>query len=215
VRRLRVAVRVFVIVVAAITVYVGVTFVQVYDASQRDRSSTAQAIIVLGAAQYNGRPSPVLQGRLDHALELRAAGVAETIVVTGGKQACDNFTEAAAGYAYLREHGVPDEDILREERGHSTWESLAASARFLEPREISTVVLVTDGYHAFRLQAVADDLGLDASVSPSAEGGTRRELARETLAVAVGRIIGYDRLVDLEPSTPARDLCPEGDVTSG
>jgi uncharacterized SAM-binding protein YcdF (DUF218 family) len=206
-RRLTLAVRVFTIVVAVIAVYLGVTFIQVYDASQRDRSAPAQAIIVLGAAQYDGRPSPVLQRRLDHAVELRDAGVADTIVVTGGKQECDRFTEAAAGYAYLRGRGVPDEDILREEGGQSTWESLAASARFLRPRDIHTVVLVTDGYHAFRVEAVAEDLGLEASVSPSDEGGTARELARETLAVAVGRIIGYERLVDLEPADPAPQVC--------
>jgi uncharacterized SAM-binding protein YcdF (DUF218 family) len=213
-RRLRRASQVATVLLAALLIYVGITFVQVHGASQRDRSeATADAIIVLGAAQYDGRPSPALEGRLLHARDLWVEGVSDTIVVTGGKQACDRFTEAAAGYTYLRENGVPDESILREEQGHSTWESLAASARFLRERGMTSVVLVTDGYHALRVQAVADDLGLDASVSPSREGGSARELAKETIAVAVGRIVGYKRLVDLKPQ--GRDVaepppCPEG-----
>jgi uncharacterized SAM-binding protein YcdF (DUF218 family) len=203
-----------VVLVAALLIYVGVTFVQVYGASQRDRSAaTADAIIVLGAAQYNGRPSPVLEDRLLHARDLWVEGVADTIVVTGGKQACDSFTEAEAGDTYLRENGVTEGVILREEQGHNTWESIAAAADLLRAQNKTNVVLVTDGYHAMRVQAVADDLGLDASVSPSNEGGSARELAKETLAVALGRIVGYERLVDLKPREPGdvepAEPCPE------
>lgn len=186
----------------AVVLCLGVTFVQVYRASIRDGAQPADAIVVLGAAQYNGVPSPVLQDRLDHALELYEGSLAPRIVLTGGRQKGDRFTEATAGYNYLRARGVPDEDLLKEVDGSSTWESLAASARFLVTQELTTVVLVTDGYHAYRVEAIAEDLGLDASVSPSETRlswrGELRQLGRESVAVALGRVIGYDRLFRLD-----------------
>jgi uncharacterized SAM-binding protein YcdF (DUF218 family) len=197
----RLARGVLVVVVLAVA-YLAVTFVQVYRASRHDGARAADAIIVLGAAQYDGRPSPVLQDRLDHALALYEEGQADQIVLTGGRQEGDRFTEATAGYNYLRDQGVPDEALLKEVDGTSTWESLRASARFLLSRELDTVVLVTDDYHAYRVEAIAEDIGLDATVSPtdSRLSGTAqlRQLARETAAVAVGRIIGYDRLFRID-----------------
>jgi uncharacterized SAM-binding protein YcdF (DUF218 family) len=187
---------------ALLVAYVAITFVQVYRAKDHDGAREADAIIVLGAAQYNGRPSPVLQDRLDHALALYEAGLADTIVVTGGRQAGDRFTEATTGYNYLRDRGVPDEALLKEIGGTNTYESLAASARFLRERDLTSVVLVTDGYHAFRVGAIASDLGLDAAVSPTetrlSNTAELRQLARETLAVSVGRIIGWNRLFRLD-----------------
>lgn len=198
----RLIVRSVLLALVLLAAYVAITFIQVYRASRHDGARPADAIIVLGAAQYDGRPSPVLQDRLDHALELYEADLAPRIVLTGGRQEGDRFTEATAGYNYLREHGVPDEALLKEVDGKSSWESLAASARFLIARDLTTVVLVTDDYHAFRAGAIADDLGLDASVSPSdtrlSGAGELRQLTRETAAVAIGRIIGYDRLVRLD-----------------
>lgn len=182
--------------------YVGVTFVQVYRASRHDGARPADAILVLGAAQYNGRPSPVLQDRLDHALVLYEAGIAPRIVLTGGRREGDAFTEAAAGYNYLRDRGVPDDALLREVQGSNTYESLAASARFLREAGHLEVVLVTDGYHAKRVDSIAADLGLDSTVSPSANrlssSAELRQLVRETGAVSVGRLIGWDRLFHLE-----------------
>ncbi|MGH9275765.1 MAG: YdcF family protein [Acidimicrobiales bacterium] len=183
-------------------VYVGVTFVMVYRASRHDGARAADAVIVLGAAQYNGRPSLVLQDRLDHALTLYEAGLAPRIVVTGGRQAGDVFTEATTGYNYLRAHGVPDEALLKEVGGRNTYESLAASARFLRDLELTDVVLVTDGYHALRVRSIAEDLGLRAAVSPTdtrlSRAGELRQLLRETAAVSVGRIIGWNRLFRLD-----------------
>jgi uncharacterized SAM-binding protein YcdF (DUF218 family) len=188
--------------VLACLVYVAVTFAMVYWASRHDGARQADAIIVLGAAQYNGRPSLVLQDRLDHALALYEAGLADTIVVTGGRREGDRFTEATTGYNYLRAEGVPDEALLKEVGGTSSYESLAASARFLVERDLLEVVLVTDGYHALRVEAIAEDLGLEASVSPSLSrlSGTSelRQLVRETAAVSVGRIIGWNRLFRLD-----------------
>lgn len=199
---MRRAFRAAVLATALLVLYVGATFVQVYRSSRQDGAVAADAIIVLGAAQYDGRPSPVLQDRLDHAFALYEADYADTIVLTGGRQEGDRFTEATTGYNYLRQRGVPDEALLKEVDGTSTWESLSASARFLIDRDLTKVVLVTDGYHAKRVGAIADDLGLDASVSPSRNRlstvSELRQLAKETIAVSIGRVIGYDRLFRLD-----------------
>jgi uncharacterized SAM-binding protein YcdF (DUF218 family) len=178
--------------------YIVVTFVQVWLASRSDATPSSDAIVVLGAAQYDCRPSPVLEQRLDHAYELYVDGVAGTIVVTGGKQAGDRCTEASASADYLRGKGVPDEDLLLEVQGRNSWESLAATGHILRDRDLTRVVLVTDGYHALRVRAIADQLGLDPAVSPSHSGGSLGDLVRETAAVGVGRVIGFDRLVDID-----------------
>ncbi|HET9607989.1 MAG TPA: YdcF family protein [Acidimicrobiales bacterium] len=181
-----------------LVLYILVTFVQVWLASRRDAAQSADAIVVLGAAQYDCRPSPVLVQRLDHARALYTDGVAGTIVVTGGKRDGDRCTEAQSSADYLRAAGVPDDDLLLEVQGRSSWQSLAATSHILRDRGLTRVVLVTDGYHALRVQAIADQLGLDASVSPSQRGGSPGELVKETVAVAVGRVIGFDRLVDID-----------------
>ena len=106
------------------------------SAPRRTQRGPSDAIVVLGAAQYDGRPSPVLAARLDHALELYDDGVAPMIVVTGGRQPGDRFTEATASATYLHEHGVPDAAILRETTGRSSWESLAAAGAV--PRRSAT-----------------------------------------------------------------------------
>jgi uncharacterized SAM-binding protein YcdF (DUF218 family) len=190
--------RVALALLVLLAAYLAATFVQVHRASTRDGARPADAIIVLGAAQWNGQPSPVLQERLDHALELYEDGLAPLVVLTGGKQEADTFTEATTGYNYLRDHGVPDEALLKEVDGTSTWDSLRATRRFLAERGADEVVLVTDDYHAYRVEAIAEEIGFDATVSPtdSLLSGTRqlRQLLRETAAVSVGRIIGYDRL---------------------
>ena len=183
---------------ALLLAYVLFTFVQVWLASRRDDARPADAIVVMGAAQYNCRPSPVLEERLQHALDLYQSGIAGTIVVTGGKQEGDRCTEATAGAEYLMANGVPEADLLRENQGANSWESLAAAARILRDRDMTRAVVVTDGYHALRVEAIADELGLDAVVSPSHKGGSLRNYAEETAAVSIGRIIGFGRLVHID-----------------
>lgn len=198
-RLLRIATRLLLLVVAVAVAYLAVTFVQVLAASDHDGARPAQAIVVLGAAQYDGVPSPVLANRLDHAAELYREGIAPLIVVTGGRQEGDRFTEAEASANYLAtEHGIPGGDIERETTGGNSWETLTSAARFLREDGIDDVVLVSDGYHAMRIAEIAEELGLDAAVSPAPGNAPLSHLARETVAVAVGRIIGYDRLVRLD-----------------
>ena len=195
---LRLAVRVTLVLLVVGIGYLAVTFVQVWQASRSDGARASDAIVVLGAAQYDCVPSPALEHRLDRALALYEEGVAPRIVVTGGKRAGDRCTEAEAGALYLLARGVPDADILREVKGRNTWESIAASALFLTERGDTRVVLVTDDYHALRVRAIADELGLEPVVSPVGANATLRELAKETGAVAVGRIVGFRRLVDID-----------------
>lgn len=183
-------------VVAVVLVgYVAVTFVQVWRAAGADDRSRTDAVVVLGAAQYDGRPSPVLRARLDHALGLYRDGVAPRIVLTGAKQPGDRFTEAFAGYRYLRRAGVPDEDLVVVDDGHSTWDSLAAMARVARRRGWERLTLVSDAYHDRRLEGIAGELGLDVTVSPVPGTSRPARLVRETGLVAVGQVVGYGRLL--------------------
>ena len=192
---LRWLVRIAVGAAAVVVLYVGVTFGQVWWASRSDDSATSDAIVVMGAAQWNGRPSPVLRGRHDHAVALYEEGVAPLVVVTGGKQDGDATTQGRSGYDYLRERGLPDEAIKVEVDGTNSYEELSASALILDRSQVGDdVVIVTDPYHALRVSEIAEEVGLHPHVSPTDASSGARELARETVAVALGRLVGYRRL---------------------
>ena len=198
-RAFRIGTRVVLAGVAVLFVYLSVVFVQVWMAARRDDARPADAIIVLGAAQFDGRPSKILAARLDHAIDLYRRKIAPVIVVTGGKQPGDRFTEASTGAEYLHEHDVPDSAILRETTGRSSWQSLEAAARFLKARNMRSVVLVSDPYHSARIEDVAHDVGLKAATSPTRTSpikgaGEWRRFFTETIRVAAGRIFGYGRL---------------------
>lgn len=200
--RLHLFIQVVLAVNLIVLLYLGVVFVEVWQASRGDDARPVEAIVVLGAAQYNGVPSEVYEARLAHAADLYHRGIAPTVVVTGGRAEGDRFTEASAGAAYLHRRGVPDADILRETSGRNSWESLAASARFLQDRGIQDVVLVSDGFHSERIDAIADEVGLDGHVSPAPDspiGGAEewQRLGSETVKVAVGRLIGFRRMMSL------------------
>jgi uncharacterized SAM-binding protein YcdF (DUF218 family) len=188
------------VILAAAILYLTVTYVQVWLASRKDQARPAQAIIVLGSAEYNGTPSPDLQARLDHAYDLWKRGLAPTLVVTGGRQAGDRFTEATAEANYLLTRGVPDASILREVNGKDTWDSLAAAATFLKQRGIRRVLLVSDPFHDARISAMAGELGLTGYVSPTRTSpitgvNNIEHLGKEAVEVALGRIVGFRRLM--------------------
>lgn len=204
----RLARRLTTLFVAAVLVYFAVTFVQVWWASRHDDSREVGAIVVLGAAQYDGEPSPVFRSRLDHAASLFEEGLAPVVVVTGGRQEGDRLSEGQAGYGYLVRSGIPESALRLENAGENSWESLAAASRFLRDEGVTDVLLVSSPYHALRIRHIAGELGLDGYVSStrtSPEGfGTQVEhLARETVAVGVGRVIGYGRLVRLDQGVRA------------
>ncbi len=177
-----------------VVAYLGVIAVQVVTSANADEPTEVDAIVVLGAAQYDGTPSPALQGRLDHALELFDQGLAPQIVLTGSKQPDDRFTEAFAGYRYLAERGVPAESLTIVDDGESTYESLAAARRVLRDQGADRVLLVSDSYHNRRLQGIARELGMEPFVASTSGSPSVGQVIGETGRVAVGEVVGYRRL---------------------
>lgn len=179
-------------------VYLVVVFVQVTRAGNAaiGASADGDAIVVLGAAQYNGEPSPVLEGRLDRALELWSANAAPLIVTTGANQPGDTFTEGFAGFRYLRNEGVGENELVVVVDGGDTYESLLATANQLPSGE-RRVVIVTDAYHALRSEEIAEEVGLTADVVAAAEEMTVQRRLQETAAVALGRIVSFRRVSNL------------------
>ena len=135
--------------------------------SQQDQRRPVDAIVVLGAAQYNGRPSPVLRARLDHAVTLYREGYAPLVVVTGGIGRGDTTSEALVGQRYLVAREIPEEDIVVQPVGRSTRTSMTAVGDWLRERNLRRVLLVSDPFHMFRLRLEARRIDLDAYTSPT------------------------------------------------
>lgn len=174
-RRRRVAVALFGVVGA---LWLG-SAVRVFWLASHDRAARADAIVVLGAAQYRGKPSPVLRARLDHAVELFAQGFAPRLVLTGGIAEGDSASEAAVSRTYVLQAGVPDSAILLENDGRTTEQSLKAVARLLAARGMERVILVSDPFHLFRASVVARRNGLVAQTSPTRTDDAWGRLVRQ------------------------------------
>jgi uncharacterized SAM-binding protein YcdF (DUF218 family) len=188
---------------ALVFVYVLANLTTVWWASTRHDTTRVQAIVVLGAAQYNGVPSPDLAARLSHALALYHQGLAPIIVVTGGRQPGDTYTEAEASADWLAARGVPQAAILREVDGRDTWQSLDATAAFLHDRKINSVMLVSDPYHEERIKLIADEVGLHPHLSSTTTSPIRGMsvvpyFAKETVEVSIGRIVGFRALAHVD-----------------
>jgi uncharacterized SAM-binding protein YcdF (DUF218 family) len=198
VSRLRTVAAVLLGAVALAFLYIAGSWLQVREMGSRTPEGSADAIVVMGAAQYDGRPSDMLQRRLETALEMWNDGRAKWVAVTGGKMEGDRFTEAAASAAWLADRGVPADMILREETGASTWESLLALAPVLRDNGVSSAFVVTTDWHVARSVLTLRELGFGASPASAgpAQGSTARWW-REALAVGAGRIIGFGRLYSL------------------
>jgi uncharacterized SAM-binding protein YcdF (DUF218 family) len=171
---------------------------QIWDQSRRDEARPADAIVVLGAAQYNGEPSRVFQARLDHAAYLYREGFSDTVIVTGGKAEGDRFTEAEAGSNYLvAQEQVPSTNILQEDRGRTTLESLKAVATIADENGIESLLLVSDPMHSERIKRMAQDLGFeDAYVSWASyvELNRSRSTKLKELVREIGSLISYELL---------------------
>lgn len=154
------------VVVLALAVWAASAVLVVYWGS-RDEAAAADAIVVLGAAQYVGRPSPVLRARLDHAIDLYQKGYAPLLVLTGGVGDGDTTSEAAVGRRYANKAGVPESAILTEEHGRTTTESLYAVSALLHQRGATRVILVSDPFHVLRLRVLAQRLDLSPMTSPT------------------------------------------------
>lgn len=167
--------------------YLGWTAADIWQTSKRDERGKADAIVVMGAAQYDGRPSPVFQARLDHARELEKAGVAPLIVVLGGKRQGDRFTEAQAGAAYL-EQSLPATAVTGVGLGRDTLESLRNLQDLASRRDLDRLVIVSDPLHLARSQEMATDLGYRTTVSPPRDApASPATLVRETLTLTYYR----------------------------
>jgi uncharacterized SAM-binding protein YcdF (DUF218 family) len=193
---------VFTILVVAAGAYFAVSFWQVRAAGRTDQARPVDAIVVMGAAQYDGRPSPQLAARLDHVVALWGQGLAPVVITTGGKQPGDRFTEAQASAEYLVARGVPRSAILQENSGSNTYESLQAVADLADASGVDDVLIVTDPYHALRSRLTAEEVGLTAYVSPTPTSvvtgwGAQRRRVGEAAGVAIGRVIGFGRLSGL------------------
>jgi uncharacterized SAM-binding protein YcdF (DUF218 family) len=151
----------------AVAIAAGAATFQIWRQGASDEQRPADAIVVLGAAQYDGRPSPVFEARLQHAVALYKAGLADAFVVTGGKLPGDRTTEAAVAREYAIAHGVPATAIFGEDEAHNTLTSLTAVAAAMEQRGMTTAIFVSDPTHMLRVLRIADDLGIDAYGSPT------------------------------------------------
>jgi uncharacterized SAM-binding protein YcdF (DUF218 family) len=188
-----------VVVVGLATAYFLVNLWLVHRTGNSDQARSVDAIVVMGAAQYDGRPSPQLAARLDHVVELWDRGLAPLVVTTGSKRPGDRFTEAQASAKYLQDRGVPA-DAIEQVGGATSYDSLHEAADLLHGRGLDSVLLVSDPYHSLRIRLTSEELGLTAYVSPTStspvRGRTRfwREV-KEAAGVSLGRIIGFDRLL--------------------
>jgi uncharacterized SAM-binding protein YcdF (DUF218 family) len=174
------------------------TGVQVWLTSRHHDARPVQALVVMGAAQYDGVPSPDLVARLQEADSLWKQHLASTIVVTGSKETGDQYTEAQASATWLEQQGVPGANIV-EVGGDDSWTNLSLAAAALHQRGLTKVLIVTDGFHEDRSLAIASNVGLQAWPSPTTNSpikgwATFPYYAKETVGVALGRIIGYSRL---------------------
>ncbi len=197
-RALRWVLQRLVIIAVVIGGYFAFTGVQVYLTSRHHDARPVQAIVVMGAAQYDGTPSPDLVARLQEASNLWQQKLATTMVVTGSKEAGDVYTEAHASAVWLEAHGVPADAII-EVGGDDSWTNLSLAAAALHQRGLTKVLIVTDGFHEDRSLAIASNVGLMAWPSPATNSpikgwATFPYYAKETVGVALGRIIGYSRL---------------------
>ncbi|HVX43854.1 MAG TPA: YdcF family protein [Mycobacteriales bacterium] len=165
-------------VLAAILV-VGSTVVRVWQVARADDRTASDAILVLGASQYNGRPSDVLAARLGHALTLYQQGVAPRIVTVGGNQKGDNYTEAGSGVAWLKDRGVPAAALVSVPIGNDTLQSMKAAGKVFAQHNWHSAIIVTDPWHELRSSKMAEDQGIHSVTSPTRFGPAVRTRGTE------------------------------------
>lgn len=168
---------------------------RVWWQSRHDEVHSADVIVVLGAAQYNGEPSPVLKARLDQAAYLYDEDLSDLVIVTGGKRPGDRFTEAGVSEDYLAENGVPEDAILQEQKGSTTLESLEQVSDIAQEENLDSALLVSDPLHSERIKRMALDLGFEeayASWASYERLGRSRETKLKELMREVGALLVYE-----------------------
>lgn len=187
--------RLIALLVVALLAYPVWLAYRVWDQSHDDETHSADAIVVLGVAQYDGNPSPVLKARLDQAIYLWNQDLSDAIIVTGGKREGDRFTEAQAAHTYLEQEGVPAHSIFEEEKGTTTLESLERVREIATNQGIDSLLLVSDPLHSERIKRMAHDLGFeDAYTSPASylHLNRSRETKVKEIIREVGSLIVYE-----------------------
>lgn len=172
-----------------------IMFFLIYHTAAQDTETNADAIVVLGAAQYDGTPSPVFQSRLDHALELYTAGRAPLIIVSGGKQEGDTYSEAVSGKKYLINNKVPNSAIVTDENSFSTKQNLTRVKDIVDDRSIKSLILVSDPFHMFRAILISRGLGLDVFGSPTRTSPISENRMVEFKYVAREAVLSYAHIV--------------------
>jgi uncharacterized SAM-binding protein YcdF (DUF218 family) len=197
----KLALKIFLGLFLGVAVVVGYVAGHIWWVARHDSHPRSDAIVVLGASQYNGSPSPVFAARLDHAKALYDEHVASRIITVGGKRPGDRTTEAQAGQDYLEAKGVPGDAILPVRTGSDTLQSVRAVSAAFKVHGWHSAVLVTDPWHCLRAQTMASDAGIAASTSPERTGpavdsrGTEvRYIWRETIAYIYYSIFGNDNV---------------------
>lgn len=186
----------FMLVISLLIAYFVVTLYQVYKESTTAKPIRSQAIVVMGSSEDNGSPSPDLVARLREAETLFRENYAPTIFLTGGARRGGSFTEAGVGKTYLESQGISAADLVSSSSGRDTWGSLTAVSKLLKARGISSAIVVSDGYHLLRSTQILGSLGFSVSAAAAANSpvqGVQLYLsyAREAVAVAAGRVVGY------------------------
>jgi uncharacterized SAM-binding protein YcdF (DUF218 family) len=195
---LRLAIKIVGMIFTLVVLYFAITFVQIWLTGRTHSTASAQAILVFGTTEDNGKPSQELQTRLDEALAVYRAGRAPWIAVTGGNRPGDVYTEAGVSATFLEARGVPRARILVG-GGDDTWQNVRTVVPLLKAHGLFNVITVTDPFHEYRAMAIASSQGLSPVPSPVENSPTIkhslwRYYLKETLAVGVGRLIGYGRL---------------------
>jgi uncharacterized SAM-binding protein YcdF (DUF218 family) len=166
-RFLKWAVLALILLLASVGAYWMYLYQQVRAIASHDGAHIADAIVILGAAQYNGLPSPVLKARLDHALHLYKKGYSKAIITTGSYGPDPNYSEAHVATEYLTEHGVDAADIITEQASLTTHDSIRAASLLVKSKDWKTVLVVSDGFHLFRIREMFADEGITAYTSPA------------------------------------------------
>jgi len=197
------AAQVFAMLLCVGSLYVGLTVFEVWRVGHNQSIAQVDAIVVMGAAQYDGVPSPLLKARLMRAFELWEQKVAPRIVLTGGNKPGDRFTEASASAIFLRQQGVPQEDLLQESSSRSTYEALRNVRNLVTTDSnfagMKRIVIVTDPYHELRSRLTAQEMNFEAATSsssnsPIAGNSAFKKHVKEGVGIALARVIGFGNL---------------------
>jgi uncharacterized SAM-binding protein YcdF (DUF218 family) len=185
----RAAISTCVLVLTLLLGYLAYVAREIERQSTRDEARQADVIIILGAAEYRGKPSPVLQARLNHALVLYLKDLAPYLLTTGGAGGDPRYTEADVARAYLIEHGVPSEDILADPEGATTAQSLGGAAEIMHREDLHSCIVVSDGYHIYRVKRLLQAQGIKVYGSPRPTAGVLN--SRQLRLLYIRQAIGF------------------------